>query len=258
MARGRTLFEFADIAEGKETSMINGKTIALVMPCRNEGGHLQRLIDKVPSFFDEIICVSNKSTDNTVEVGQAIAQKNPRFVFLVDDRTAGGIGYGYAHMTGISHATCDYIVCADSDGTYPVDQTSELLETMQRRGLLFVSCSRYPDKSIPLKLQLGVKILNAEIALLYGFRISDSLSGMWVFSRDVVSSLHLTEGDWNLSPQIKLNAKKYLKNRFAEIKVVQRKREGETKQDYFKTGFAHLCWIAKNRFRSPRELQPAD
>lgn len=238
--------------------MIDGKTIALVMPCRNEGGHLKRLVSEIPDFFDEIICVSNKSTDDTVSVGKSLAQGNKRFVFLIDDRTAGGIGYGYAHMTGISRATCDYVVCADSDGTYPVEQAPKLLESMREQGLSFASCSRYPDRDIPWNLQLGVKILNMEIALLYGFKISDSLSGMWIFERNVISQLHLTEGDWNLSPQIKLNAKKYLGKRFAEIKIVQRTREGETKQNYFKTGFAHLCWIAKNRFCQPHGVQCAD
>ena len=49
--------------------MLGDKTVSLVMPCRNEAEFLECLIDEVPDFFDEIICVSNKSTDDTVEVG---------------------------------------------------------------------------------------------------------------------------------------------------------------------------------------------
>lgn len=161
--------------------MINGKTVALVMPCRNESGHLAQFISDIPDFFDEIICVSNKSTDDTVAIGQQLATQYPRLKFMEDNRTAKGIGYGYAHMTGMKAATSDYIVCADSDGTYPVEDTPSLLRMMDKRHLRFVSCSRYPDKQIPIKLQLGVKILNIEIAILYGFIIHDSLSGMWIY-----------------------------------------------------------------------------
>ena len=238
--------------------MLNGSTVSLVMPCRNEAKHLARMVADIPDFYDEIICVSNKSSDDTVKVGREIERSNPRFEMLVDDRVASGIGYGFAHMTGINKAKSSIIVCADSDGTYPIEDLPRIMGVMKERGLSFASCSRYPDKNIPLKLQLGVKILNFEMFLLYAKVIHDSLSGMWVFERDVVPSLHLTEGDWNLSPQIKLNAHKYLGPRFGEVRIRQGIRFGETKQSYLKTGFGHLKWIFKNRFIQRKGIQPAD
>lgn len=228
--------------------MINGMTVSLVMPCRNEAGHLAQLVNGLPSFFDEIICVSNSSTDQTVDVGRQIEHDNERFILIEDDRSKGGIGYGFAHMTGIAAAKGDIVVCADSDGTYPVEEVPCILSEMERRHLWLASCSRYPDKNIPLRLQVGVKALNVEIALLYGFVLHDSLSGMWVFKRSISDKLRLTEGDWNLSPQIKINAYKYLGNHFGEVKIVQKSRQGETKQDYFRTGMRHVIWIFKNRF----------
>ncbi|PKV07474.1 glycosyltransferase family 2 protein [Bifidobacterium asteroides] len=238
--------------------MLYGLTISLVMPCRNEAKHLARMVAAIPDFYDEIICVSNKSTDNTVAIGRQLEKLYPRFHLLVDDRAVSGIGYGFAHMTGISRAKSSIIVCADSDGTYPIEDLPRILGIMKNRSLVFASCSRYPDKNIPFTLQLGVKVLNLEIFFLYAIIIHDSLSGMWVFERSVVPSLHLTEGDWNLSPQIKLNAHKYLGDRFGEIKVTQRTRLGETKQSYVKTGLGHLKWIFKNRFTQREGIQSAD
>lgn len=238
--------------------MIANKTVSLVMPCRNESGHLEALIDSLPSFFDEIICVSNCSSDNTVEKGKTIERNNPRFKLLQDDRSAGKIGYGFAHMTGIAAAKSEIIVCADSDDTYPVEDTPAILAEMKHRDLTFASCSRYPDDGIPFKLQLGVRALNIEIMILYGFRIHDSLSGMWVFKRSVVPQLKLTEGDWNLSPQIKINAHKYLRRKYGEVKICQRVRQGETKQNYLRTGMRHMLWILKNRFVARDGLQKTD
>ncbi len=238
--------------------MINGLTTSLVMPCRNEAKHLTQMVAELPDFYDEIICVSNKSTDDTVQLGKKLEKTNNRFHMYIDDRCASGIGYGYAHMTGIAHAKGDIIVCADSDCTYPVEDAPRILDEMKKRNLLLASCTRYPDSTIPFALQLGVKVLNFEMFLLYGVVIHDSLSGMWVFHRDVAPRLHLTEGDWNLSPQIKLNAHRYLGTRFGEVKIVQKTRQGETKQRYLKTGLGHLWWVAKNRFVQRRGVQPAD
>ncbi len=238
--------------------MIGHYSISLVMPCRNEASHLESLIMDVPDYYDEILLVSNKSTDDTVSVGKNLEDRIPRLHLIVDDRSADGIGYGYAHMTGIDAATGDIIVCADSDGTYPIDRVPDILHEMSRRRLSFASCTRYPDPSIPHALQLGVRTLNCEIAVLYGFHLHDSLSGMWVFKREVVPQLHLTQGDWNLSPQIKLNAHKYLGKRFGEVKITQKIRLGETKQSYVKTGLHHLFWILSNRFHEPQEIQKPD
>ncbi|PKV10374.1 glycosyltransferase family 2 protein, partial [Bifidobacterium asteroides] len=135
--------------------MLYGLTISLVMPCRNEAKHLARMVAAIPDFYDEIICVSNKSTDNTVAIGRQLEKLYPRFHLLVDDRAVSGIGYGFAHMTGISRAKSSIIVCADSDGTYPIEDLPRILGIMKNRSLVFASCSRYPDKNIPFTLQLG-------------------------------------------------------------------------------------------------------
>ena len=87
--------------------------------------------------------------------------------------------------------------------------------------------------------------------LLYGFKINDILSGMWVFRSEIRDELGLTMGDWNLSPQIKINARRNTLIRFKEYPITQHDRMGETKQKYFKTGYAHASWIFKNRF-SPK------
>jgi glycosyltransferase involved in cell wall biosynthesis len=228
------------------------KKISLVIPCRNEGYHLKEVIDSIPANIDEIIIVSNKSTDNTVEVGKNIAKENPRIIVLEDNRTLNGIGYGYAHMTGIAAATGDFIMGGDGDATYPFEDADTVIEFMEKQNLDFVSCNRYPvpkDVKIPFKLQLGVNLLNWEIRILYGLKIKDTLSGMWIFRREIKDKLNLTMGDWNLSPQIKLNAALNPEIRFVEYPIKQKIRLGETKQNYFKTGFSHACWIFFNRFK---------
>jgi glycosyltransferase involved in cell wall biosynthesis len=225
--------------------MYKSNRVTLCLPCRNEAGHLEDVIKRVPKFVDEIIVISNKSTDNTVDAARALGLNA-----YEDNRAIDGIGYGFAHMTGISKATGDLIVGADGDATYPIEDLANVIDHMLAQELDFVSCSRYPLKpgtKIPLKLKAGVWALNTEVKLLYGIKINDILSGMWVLKRDVKDKLALTMGDWNLSPQIKLNAACHPDIAFGEYGIVQHDRKGESHQQHYKTGISHMVWIMQNR-----------
>jgi glycosyltransferase involved in cell wall biosynthesis len=226
--------------------MYRNKRITVCLPCRNESNHLKEVIAKVPKFVDEIIVISNKSTDNTMKIAKSLGVKA-----YEDNRVIGNIGYGFAHMTGIEKATGDLIVGEDGDGTYPIEELDKVIDHLLDNNLDFISCNRYPLQEgikIPFKLRLGVWLLNTEIRVLYGKKINDILSGMWVFKKDIKEQLGLTMGDWNLSPQIKLNAVTNSNIAFAEYSIAQYQRMGESKQNYFQTGLSHALWIAKNRF----------
>lgn len=234
--------------------MIRRNKITLCLPCRNEGAHLRDVVARVPEYVDEVIVISNRSTDDTVAIAKAIGGK---VKVIEDNRTIGGIGYGFAHMSGIDHASGDLIVAGDGDATYPLEDIDRVVTYLLDERLDFVSCNRYPlqrGTTIPFKLRLGVWILNAEVRILYGITIKDILSGMWVFRRSITKELNLTMGDWNLSPQIKLNASLNPKIAFSEFGIAQHQRRGQSHQAHFKTGLSHLFWILRNRLRSANSL----
>ena len=217
------------------------------MPARNEARHLKKIVATIPDFVDEVIVVSNCSTDATVTEAKKLG-----LTILVEDRTKHGIGYGYAHMMGLSKAKGSIIVGADADGTYPLGRMAEMIDFMIEQKVDFVSGNRFSAElpnHIPRKLRLGVKLLNIETRILYGIRIQDILSGMWLVRAKVVPDLDLTEGDWNLSPQVKVNAARNKKLCFREFPIHQNKRYGITHQKYFKTGLSHAFWLLKNRLK---------
>lgn len=231
--------------------MYKQRTVSLCLPCRNEAGHLAEVVKRVPKIVDEIIVISNRSTDATLAVAERLGCQA-----IADDRTLDGIGYGYAHMTGIATANGDIIVGADGDATYPIEQLPAMIDYMLQRDIDFLSCNRYPlqrGTTIPWRLRAGVGLLNSEVRLLYGLKIQDILSGMWLFKRSVADDLDLTMGDWNLSPQIKLNAALNPNINFAEYSIAQHQRLGASHQNYFKTGLSHARWIARNRWQGRRQ-----
>lgn len=227
--------------------MYKNQRVTVCLPCRNEAKHLAKVVKRIPSFVDEIIVISNASTDNTMDVAKKLGLQA-----YEDNRTIKGIGYGFAHMTGIEHATGDLIVGADGDATYPIEELGKVIDFLLDDKLDFVSCNRYPlqeGTEIPFKLRLGVWALNTEVNYLYGQKINDILSGMWVFRKPITKKLQLSMGDWNLSPQIKINAMTHPKIKFAEYSIAQHQRMGQSHQNHFKTGMSHLWWILKRSFQ---------
>ncbi|MDD2823542.1 MAG: glycosyltransferase family 2 protein [Candidatus Daviesbacteria bacterium] len=226
--------------------MLFHKKVSIVIPCRNEEVALASLLQKIPSYIDEVIVVDNKSTDQTYKVAKSHGAR-----VFIENRTNGGIGYGFAHQTGLKKATGDYIVAMDGDDTYPVHSIKKVISVMEKKNLDFVSCSRQPLKdqsAITPTRRMGIKILNLMIFLLYGFYFKDILTGMWVMNKKSASQLNLVSGDWDLSPEIKLAALTNKNLKFSEMHVPYFMRKGESKLNIWRTGFKHVLFIFRYRF----------
>ncbi len=224
--------------------MIQGKSITLVVPCRNEARIIGEFIKKVPSYVDEILIVDNGSTDKTV----LVAQKS-RATVIKEHRTLHGIGYGFAHQTGMNKAKGDYVVAMDGDDTYPLESIKKIVLWMENKKFDVVSCNRLPlknPKAISFIRQLGIHILNLEVFILFGCPIKDILTGMWIVRMSAGKNLHLTCGDWNFSPEIKISAITNPAISFGEYHINHFARINETsKQQIWKTGLTHALFLLK-------------
>lgn len=225
--------------------MLRKQKISLVIPCKNEASSLRKLLPKVPSFVDEVLVVDNDSTDKTILTAKYFDAKIVQ-EFRKDVR---GIGYGFAHQRGIQKATGDIVITLDGDGTYPLHAIKSVVTHLVKNELDFISCRRYPlirAHAVSRIRQLGVRILNQEVRLLFGYPIHDILSGMWVARRSTLKKMQLKEGGWNLSPEIKLRALTDPSISFAEYHIDHMYRSGGvSKQSIWITGLDHLQFIAR-------------
>jgi len=230
--------------------MKNKLNISLIIPCRNEAEGIGHLVQRALQIAAEVIVVDNQSTDKTALVAKkagARVIKEPRVDKL-------GIGYGYSLVKGMKAATHEIIVTLDGDGTYPLDQVAEAVKFLQKNCLDMVLCSRFPlvdGQAISLWRQAGVWVLNSEVRLLYGRALSDILSGMWVIRKPALGKLHLKQGGWNLSPEIKLAAALNQDLALDEFHIHHYEREfGQSKQKLVLTGLEHLWFILTYRLQT--------
>jgi len=227
--------------------MIKGKKISVIIPCKNEAEIIASLIREIPSCVDEVIVIDNDSSDNTFSEA-----KNAGAIVLKEKRAINGIGYGYAHQTGLALASGDYFVAIDGDKTYPSFEIKKIIDFMEKEKVDFVSCNRLPLKnksSISKTRKLGIIILNWVVRLLYGYPIKDTLTGMWVTKKEVVEKLNLKQGGWDFSPEIKLSAISHPEIKFEEYHINAFVRNGDvSKQKIWRTGIGHFIYILKRRY----------
>jgi hypothetical protein len=226
-------------------------TISVVVPCYNEEAGIQKVIAGLPDCVDEIVVVNNNSTDRTAEVAGALGAK-----VVLETRK----GYGAAYKRGLAAATRDVIVTMDGDGTYPMDAIPELVDFLVERKLDFVSAARFPlrdPKAMNFSNKVGNWVLTFAAWVLFGEKMADSQSGMWVFRRQVLPMLQVTSDGMPFSEEIKIEAIRHPHVRFAEHAIDYRPRIGEVKLRKWRDGWANIRFLVWKRFARRPAFQDA-
>ena len=222
--------------------MYKGQSITIIIPCLNEEQGIEKVLRATPDFVDEVIVVDNNSTDRTSEVAASLGAK----VIREEVR-----GYGRAYKRGFAAATSDLIVTLDGDQSYPVDALSYLLEAFLHLEVDFLNMSRFPardPRAMSFKNKFGNWILSFWMSVLFFHWVRDSQSGMWVFRRSILKDMKLISDGMAFSEEIKIEALKSNRVRFAEISIQYTSRLGEIKLNPWRDGFYNLWFLLKKRF----------
>jgi glycosyltransferase involved in cell wall biosynthesis len=159
---------------------------SVVVPCFNEEGAIRATIHSLRDALAgevnyELILIDDGSTDGTSAVMQDVAAEDGNVTVV---RHESNRGYGAALKTGIRHASSDWIVITDADGTYPNEKLPELLALAGKYDM--VVGSRTGDQvTYPLLRRIPKIFLRAYACWISGTNIPDLNSGMRVFRRDL-------------------------------------------------------------------------
>jgi glycosyltransferase involved in cell wall biosynthesis len=221
--------------------MYKSNRITVVIPCLNEEIAIDRVLDGLPAFVDEIIVVDNNSTDRTAEVARS------RGAIVVTELSRG---YGRAYKRGFSCATGDIVITLDGDHSYPLDALSYLIEAFLHCKVGFLSGSRFPTlnpEAMSVKHRIGNRILSVVMSMLFFRWVGDSQSGMWIFRRDILPKMTLTSDGMAFSEEIKIEAIRNREIGFREIAIDYSQRIGEKKLEPWKDGMRNIAFLIKKR-----------
>jgi len=220
--------------------------ITILMPALNEEESIGQTIKNIPlaklkemGYDIEILIVDGGSTDKTVEIAKSLGAR------VISSKR----GYGRQYRLGFREARGDIIITADSDNSYPMEETPELVEILKKANLDFISTNRFANlnkNSMRPFNYFGNKVLTFITNFLFGLHLKDSQSGMWVFKKDILKKINLTSNGMPLSQEIKIEAFKKLRVR--EVNSSYKKRMGEVKLRMFKDGWENLKHLVRKRF----------
>lgn len=157
----------------------DGVVVSVVIPCLNEGKTLVDVVQCALSAFTiygydgEVIVADNGSSDDSRQIANSMP------IRLIDVRQRG---YGSALRSGMELARGRYIIIADADDTYDLNEMHPLVQALQAGSDLVIGTrlKGYIEKgAMPyLHRYLGTPVLTFLINLLFGLKISDCNSGM--------------------------------------------------------------------------------
>lgn len=218
----------------------------IVIPCRNEAGHIEQAIQRLPVFCEdqEILFVEGHSQDNTWSEIKRVIAAYPDLDIKASQQS--GIGKGDAVRQGFAEARGEVLMILDADLTVPPETLPKFYNALISGRGDFVMGTRlvYPVEKAAMRFlnYWANRTFAALFSWLLRQRITDTLCGTKVLRRTDYEKIDATRSYFgNLDPfgdfDLILGAAK-LNLRIIEIPIRYQAREyGETQISRFKHGW---------------------
>ncbi len=220
-----------------------GASISVVIPAKNEARNIGWVLERIPSFVDEVIVVDGLSNDGTLEVAKMI---QPDVVVIHEMRP----GKGAALRAGFEAARGDYVVMIDADGSMDPAEIQTFIDLLDE-GYELVKGSRFlpggGTTDITRLRSFGNARLRDLANFIYGTNYSELCYGYCAFRRKSLNMLELDADGFEIETQIVTRAiTRGL--RIAEAPSMEApRRYGESNLNAFKDGLRVLRTLLTER-----------
>jgi glycosyltransferase involved in cell wall biosynthesis len=155
--------------------------LSVLIPAYNEEESIAGTVEAIRKHAScvrelEIIVINDGSKDRTGEIARTLP------VTLIEHEI--NTGYGSGLKDGLQAAKHEFIMIADADGTYPLEDTPRLLEEAQQYAMIVGARTGAVVKVPPLR-KPGKWIITRLAEYLSQRKIPDLNSGFRIFRKDV-------------------------------------------------------------------------
>jgi glycosyltransferase involved in cell wall biosynthesis len=183
----------------------------------------------------EIVVVDDGSTDRTADEVRALGDGAVVLVSHPENR-----GYGAALKTGFAAAHGDIVGFLDADGTCAPEVLPDLVRPLTRGDAdIVVGMRLTPESKMPVVRRIGNRFFAWLLQFLSGVRVTDSASGMRVFTRHALDVLMPLPDGLHFTPAMSAKAV-HEGLRIFEIPIPYAERAGRSKLSVVKDGFRFL------------------
>ena len=226
--------------------------IKVIIPAYNEQDSIAKVVNDIPKIVDEIIVISNNSTDNT-----AINAKNAGATVLHENRK----GYGYACLKGMDYienqeTKPEIVVFLDGDYSDYPEQLIALTAPIIEDNIDFVLGARVKEQreygAMTPQQIFGNWLATSLMKLFFGAAFTD-LGPFRAIKYEKLMALKMEDKTYGWTVEMQLKALKQ-KFTYLEIPVKYRNRIGVSKvsgtiKGAIFAGIKILTWIFKYSFK---------
>jgi glycosyltransferase involved in cell wall biosynthesis len=174
--------------------VLEGKTVAVVVPAHDEEALIAATLQGIPGFVDRVFVVDDASTDSTAEAARSAG--DPRVEVIAHERN---LGVGAAIVTGYKRALAtrmDAVAVMAGDNQMDPDELEGLALPVVRGELDYAKANRLFTgsawKLMPRSRYLGNAVLSLFTKIASGYwHVADSQAGYTVLSRPMLALLDL-------------------------------------------------------------------
>ena len=236
--------------------------LSIVIPCFNEEKTLERCLQHVRAIQDdslalEIIIVDDCSTDSSLKIADALAEKFPEVIVL---RHLQNRGKGAALQTGFQYATGQIVAIQDADLEYnPVDLRRMVVPIVDNQADVVLG-SRFASGGAHRVLYfwhyLGNKFLTLLSNMFSDLNLTDMECCYKVFRREVIQHINIQESRFGVEPELVAKVAQ-MRVRIYEMGVSYSGRTyDEGKKIGYRDGFRALyCIFHYNARKAPVPVQ---
>tara|TARA_B110001454_G_scaffold213854_1_gene232721 strand:+ start:107 stop:799 length:693 start_codon:yes stop_codon:yes gene_type:complete len=226
--------------------------IKVIIPAYNEQDSIAKVINDIPKIVDEVIVISNNSTDNT-----EINAENAGATVLIEKRK----GYGYACLKGMDYIAKqktkpEIVVFLDGDYSDYPEQLTEIIDPIINNNIDLVIGSRVKelreDGAMTPQQIFGNWLATFLMKLFFGARFTD-LGPFRAIKYNRLLALKMEDKTYGWTVEMQLKALKQKLN-YAEVPMKYRNRIGVSKvsgtiKGSIFAGIKILGWIFKYSFK---------
>jgi len=216
--------------------------VTFIFPARDEEKTIGEVIEKARRAAERAgikceVIVADNSSDATPHIARSMGA-----TVVTPDR----LGYGYAYRYALQRARGKYVVMADADGTYDLEEAPKLLEPLAKGEADIVLGTRLKGKIMPgampwLHRRIGNPLLTFILNKFYGTKVSDTHTGFRAATREALEKLNLASDGMEFASELLIKAA-YAGLRIKEVPITYYpRREGtQSKLRSFRDGWRHL------------------
>jgi glycosyltransferase involved in cell wall biosynthesis len=226
--------------------------IKVIIPAYNEQDSIEKVIKDIPQIVDEIIVISNNSTDDT-----EINAQNAGATVLIERLK----GYGYACLKGMDYIAKqktkpEIVVFLDGDYSDYPEQLTEIIDPIIKNNIDFVIGSRIKELrevgSMTPQQIFGNWLATSLMKLFFGAKFTD-LGPFRAIKYNKLLNLKMEDKTYGWTVEMQLKALKQKLN-YAEVPLKYRNRIGVSKvsgtvKGSIFAGIKILSWIFKYSFK---------